>query len=462
MRTICFTGRRPKDLCGYDANGYKDLVAYVMTVLEDLYQNKGARRFITGGAQGFDQLAFWAVHNLRKKYADIENILYLPFDGQEKQWLKQGPFSQEEYTLMKSMSDRVKFTTENLDTNDYHAVAKALYERNHQMVTASDAVIALYPDDTWKDSKGGTAECMRYATKKQKPIIQIKYAVRNNKVVPIVNIPTQNNVPSSQANKVGITEAGDAGWDLSWYDKMMTSESLKGVVLITKALWRKEFQQKVLMLIKSKPAIIHCGVTGWGGTNMEPGTKPADITLIALRGMIDNGFPASNIVLRVDPIIPSNEGIERACNVLRLAKQIVPEVTRFRISIYDDYHKAREEMIRRGYPPIDSNTKWKNETERRPTSTHANAVASAILRQNPHTIFEVCAEPELANTYPSSFCWTGCISQKDMDIMNLPMPQTPNVNGQKRYGCQCLTVKTELLQSKKRCPNNCAYCYWGQ
>ena len=462
MNTVCFTGRRPKDLCGYNADSYKTLVSAVLVILENLYQTQGVRRFITGGAQGFDQLAFWAVHNLRKNHPDVENILYLPFRGQESRWLAKGPFSQDEYRLMQSMATSIKYTTENMDTTDYSQVAKALFERNHQMVLASDTVIALYPDDSWHESKGGTSECMRYAAKAKKNIIQIKYDIKDNSVVPKQDEPCPEKAIEATSIKIGITEAGDAGWDLSWYDKMMKTQSLAGVVLITKALWKPEFQQKALALFQSKPVIVHCGITGWGGTNMEPGTKNADETLIALRKFIDSGFPVANIVLRIDPIFPTAEGIQKACDVLKLASHIVPDVTRIRISIYDDYHKARAEIMSRGYRPIDENTKWKNETERRPTDTQANAVASALLRFYPHGQFDVCAEPELEKIYPNNFHWTGCISPTDCQIMNLPVPQDASVNRQNRYGCQCLQVKTELLSKKQRCPNNCAYCYWGQ
>lgn len=461
MHTVCFTGRRPKDLCGYNSDSYEALVTSVMNILENLYQTKGTRRFITGGAQGFDQLAFWAVHNLRKNHPDIENVLYLPFDGQEKRWLEKGSFSQDEYHIMKSMATSIKYTTENLDATDYSQIAKALFDRNHQMVHSADTVIALYPDDTWVQGKGGTSECMRYAIKAKKPVLQIQYAIENNQVITTAVVPCHEKSVESKANKIGITEAGDAGWDLSWYEKMMESKSITGTILITKALWRPEFQQKALALLQHKPVIIHCGITGWGGTDMEPGAKSANETIVSLRNFIDRGFPAQNIVLRIDPIIPTTEGIKRACDVLKLANQIVPDVARMRISIYDDYHKAREEMINRGYTPVDNNTKWKNEAERKPTNTQVNAVASALLQLNPNGQFDVCAEPELANTYPNNFHWTGCISQKDLDIMQLPVPQDTSINGQKRYGCKCLQVKTELLCNKRRCPNNCAYCYWG-
>lgn len=53
--------------------------------------------FISGGAQGFDQLAFKAVNNLKQKYPDIKNIVYIPFTGYDKQWNEYGLFTAKEF-----------------------------------------------------------------------------------------------------------------------------------------------------------------------------------------------------------------------------------------------------------------------------------------------------------------------------------------------------------------------------
>ncbi len=258
-----------------------------------------------------------------------------------------------------------------------------------------------------------------------------------------------------------MTEAGDAGWDLSWYDKL-TKNNYAGAILITKAAGRKEFMDKVLELNKVKPCIIHAGVTGWGRTMMEPGVQIPLTTIQAVRKLIDRGFPAERIVLRVDPIIPTEDGIQNALDVLELAKKHIPDVKRIRISIYDDYHKAREEMMKRGFDPIDNITKWKSEAERRPTKKQVDMVAKALIAAMPEQVFECCAEPEIAAKYPEHFVWTGCLSQKDCDLMGVEVPPGTGINGQNRFGCRCLMMKTELLSNKKRCPNNCAYCYWGR
>lgn len=262
--------------------------------------------------------------------------------------------------------------------------------------------------------------------------------------------------------RIGVTEAGDAGIDLSWYDKIKNG-AFDGALLITKASYNKPFQEKALLLSQIKPVIIHAGITGWGNTAMEPMVKPYEEALASLRSFIDRGFPADHIVLRIDPIIPTDEGIRRAQSVITKAKEIIPDVTRIRISIYDDYHNSRDEMSRRGYEPIDNITKWKNEQERRPTPAIVRRVAEALMDvANYDQHFELCAEPELAEAYPDRFHWFGCLSQKDCDIMGIEVPEGTGINGQNRFGCRCIKLKTEVLSNKRRCPNNCAYCYWGR
>lgn len=262
---------------------------------------------------------------------------------------------------------------------------------------------------------------------------------------------------------IGMTEAGDAGRDLSWYDKLISQDIFAGAILVTKYGQDEDFQAKALDLLRNhKPCIIHFGCTGWGDTPMEPGNVDPDTLLRSIRRFIDTGFPASNIVLRIDPIIPTSEGLEKAANVVTLAKDIIPDVKRIRISIYDDYHHSREEMCRRGYEPIDNHRRWKSELERRPTPDQVRQVAETLLAvARPDQIFELCAEPELNADYPDQFHWFGCLSRKDCEIMNIEVPEGIGINGQNRYGCRCLKMKRELLSNRKRCPNNCAYCYWG-
>ncbi len=179
ITTASFTGRRPKDLCGYDWNGYREFGKQFVEYLNTLYKS-GTKNFITGGAQGFDQIAFWAVSALKKKYGytDVKNIVYVPFEGQDRIWKDKGAFSREEYGRMLSQADEVKLLVSASMVNDFK-IAQYLLDRNKAMVNDSDFVIALYPDDTYKTNTGGTSACMRYASEQGKEIRQVQYHLDN-------------------------------------------------------------------------------------------------------------------------------------------------------------------------------------------------------------------------------------------------------------------------------------------
>ena len=105
--TCCFTGHRPNKIFGYDISSpqYQPLTKLVRAYCEYLYLNYGVRNFISGGALGFDTIAFFAVNSLKSKYPDINNILAIPFIGQENAW--RSVIDKERYNRMKSLADSV-------------------------------------------------------------------------------------------------------------------------------------------------------------------------------------------------------------------------------------------------------------------------------------------------------------------------------------------------------------------
>lgn len=172
MKTVCFTGRRPKDLYGYEHDKYIPLVNALKSNIRDLFQ-QGYDTFISGMAQGVDQLAFWAVNALKRdEHLPLRNIVFMPFKGQELRWSKIGLFSQQQYNTMLKHADEIKVLAK-INGNNYSEVVKALHERNHAMVDQSDLVFGVYPTSDWKleRTKGGTAECLKYALSKNKQII---------------------------------------------------------------------------------------------------------------------------------------------------------------------------------------------------------------------------------------------------------------------------------------------------
>lgn len=173
LPTMCFTGRRPKDLCGWQTEKYSAFVTDLSELIyEKFHKEQGIRRFITGGAQGFDQMAFWAVERMKKTHqvTGIQNVIFIPFKGQEEKWAEKGCFSQKEYRQMLKVADRtVVIGKEN--------TMEAFLMRNHRMCDHSKLCLGLYPDSEWKDARGGTAECMRYAKEKPIPVFQLQYRI---------------------------------------------------------------------------------------------------------------------------------------------------------------------------------------------------------------------------------------------------------------------------------------------
>lgn len=257
---------------------------------------------------------------------------------------------------------------------------------------------------------------------------------------------------------IGITENGDPSMEFSWLDIVNYDQDCLGVILITKGFLNPNFQQAVRYI--QKPCIIHADISGWGATRMEPYVPRALETVKSIRAFIDHyGFPASNFVLRIDPIIPDQPGLRRAEYVVKLAQQYLPDIHRIRISIYDDYAYSHQEFIKRGYTPIDNVTTWKNERERRPNPLQVQLVAQTLMAAAaPGQIFETCCEPELVKTYPSNFIQSGCLSKTDCEIMHISIPEDVSLNGLHKYGCQCLTMKREIMPYAVPCQMACAYC----
>lgn len=253
--------------------------------------------------------------------------------------------------------------------------------------------------------------------------------------------------------KIGFTERGDAGIDLSWYDKCKAG-ACDGTILITKRL-TPDCRAKILDLYNSGfPTILHCTCTGWGGSVFEPNAYKPDEQLASLKQLISDGFPARNAVLRIDPIIPTEEGFQRAKAVIEAAEALglLPGL-RIRISVYDEYLHVKARLVANGLKPI-----YGDGCKYAPGPMLVET--AHFLAQFPYT-FESCAEPALLRQAKRGQALPiGCISEKDLAIMGIPMPDGLRENPQNRWGCKCLSCKTELLENRRRCPNGCLYCYW--
>lgn len=170
VKTATFTGHRPNKIYGYaNKEKYQNLVNELKKQIENLYQI-GVRNFITGGAQGFDQLVFWAAHAQKKIHPDIKNIVYIPMEHQASKWSEAGMFGQSEHALMLKLADEIKDVAKEygIDASTKNGAIQALMTRNEAMCNDAHIIIGFYAHDTEFMSekiKGGTASCLRYAAK---------------------------------------------------------------------------------------------------------------------------------------------------------------------------------------------------------------------------------------------------------------------------------------------------------
>lgn len=249
--------------------------------------------------------------------------------------------------------------------------------------------------------------------------------------------------------KIGITERGDAGLNLGWFDKIK-SGMVDGAVLITKNI-NYAFIRKVLELYYSgyKQLIIHCTCTGFGGTVYEPNVPDYKGQLNKLKLLVDLGFPKKQCVLRIDPIIPTRMGLINTRSVIEYAYdlELLPDI-RVRISVLDEYKHVKKRMADAEIEAVYGDKMYASKEQ-------MQAVIKTLDRYDIQ--FECCAEPYLINQ--NQFVHTGCISERDLRLMGLEYKES-GVNPQNRSGCLCIAEKTELLNNKYRCVHQCIYCYW--
>lgn len=161
-KTLSVTGKRPLKLF-YREHAYKpETWAPIYAAVQDAFHTltdpslpDPVTRILTGGAQGADQTAFWAAHFLKKERPNLENIIYVPFLGQESRWMDRGLFGQQEYRHMLEQADAVRYR----NRKSYEA-AELLFLRNKDMI--DDSSITLVISHKNGILEGGTGHACRY------------------------------------------------------------------------------------------------------------------------------------------------------------------------------------------------------------------------------------------------------------------------------------------------------------
>lgn len=242
--------------------------------------------------------------------------------------------------------------------------------------------------------------------------------------------------------KIGITERGDPSIDFSWTEKI---DEMDGIILISKNYTDELIKEVQKNLDKF---IFHVTCTGFGGTVLEPNIPNFRQQLHQAKKLLDLGVANDKIVIRIDPIIPTEKGLRTATMVFLYALHL--GFRRFRISLIDMYPHVRERMKCLGIePPYGEHFA--------PTQKMIEDTDS-IFRQlktfHPDMSIESCAEGKLKEATP-----LGCVSEKDIKLLGIEYDSIDNA-GYQRKKCLCCSAKTELLSNKKQCPYKCLYCFW--
>ncbi len=159
--TCCFTGHRPKSLpWGYNEKGneYKQFIKRLKDALNTLI-NEGVGLFISGMAQGFDIIAAETIIELKKKHPTIKLECAIPCLNQHVGWSKG---YKERYKKVLEQADSVTYVSQ------CNYFTGCMRKRNRYMIEKSTHLIALY-----NGTKGGTAQTIEFANKKNVAIIII-------------------------------------------------------------------------------------------------------------------------------------------------------------------------------------------------------------------------------------------------------------------------------------------------
>jgi DNA repair photolyase len=251
---------------------------------------------------------------------------------------------------------------------------------------------------------------------------------------------------------IGITEKGDPYYEEdSWFKWI---EYGKPCILVTKHL--NGILGKHPFLLQQNNIIIHCTITGYGGTIFEPNVPNPQIILKTLEN-IDDKYK-NKVVIRIDPIIPIDQFFKQSKKIFKSCMSL--GFKRFRISILDMYFHIWDRLKTIvGGNLIEDFAKVYGNRYKAEACIHAefNLRQKIIegfkkeIEGKDEVKLEVCCEPGIESI--------GCISEADFPILGIKPDMTLVFKHRPRQFCDCLSLKHELLKGGN-CKSGCFYCYW--
>ena len=142
MHACSFTGHRR-----IEREHLKKLIELLERAVKYAYDN-GCRRFIAGGALGFDTVAAREVIRFRMSHPEVSLVLFLPCIAQDSKWKPQQKRLYE--YLLSEANEAVYISEEYTDT--------CMKERNRRLAEESDILIAYV-----SRANSGAAQTVRMA-----------------------------------------------------------------------------------------------------------------------------------------------------------------------------------------------------------------------------------------------------------------------------------------------------------
>ena len=151
-QTCCFTGHREI------ANNTAYLIPSVLKDVLRKLISRGATRFLTGGAMGFDTIAALCVLELKEEFPQVKLELILPCRDQTRLWNEQ---NRSIYNMILERADRAEYLHDKYSSSCMH-------DRNRRLVDLSDVCVSFCIH-----SGGGSAYTMAYALSLEREVINI-------------------------------------------------------------------------------------------------------------------------------------------------------------------------------------------------------------------------------------------------------------------------------------------------
>lgn len=161
MLTCAFTGHR--NIKSEHRAQLPDLLARSINYAYE----RGCRRFITGGALGFDTEAAREVIRFRVSHPDVTLVLFLPCLDQDAGWSDR---QRSLYEYILSAADEIRFVSERYDKS-------CMRRRNQAMAEECDLMIAYVGHE-----RSGASQTLRIATELGKESYNLYYFIDRGSV----------------------------------------------------------------------------------------------------------------------------------------------------------------------------------------------------------------------------------------------------------------------------------------